>query len=84
MFISGYKFTLEEHPRKDMNTDYVLTEIQHTAMTDSYGSSTISARGTLFKHLHVHSFFSSFPPFARHAAAHGKRTSDRGGRGPQW
>ena len=39
MFVSGYKFTLEEHPRKDMNTDYVLTEIQHTAVTDAYPSS---------------------------------------------
>jgi len=39
MFVSGYKFTLEEHPRKDMNTDYVLTEIQHTAMTDAYATS---------------------------------------------
>jgi type VI secretion system secreted protein VgrG len=39
MFVSGYKFTLEEHPRKDMNTDYVLTEMQHTAVTDAYPSS---------------------------------------------
>jgi type VI secretion system secreted protein VgrG len=39
MFVSGYKFTLEEHPRKDMNTDYVLTEIQHTAVTDAFPSS---------------------------------------------
>ncbi len=39
MFVSGYKFTLEEHPRKDMNTDYVLTEIQHNAVTDAYPSS---------------------------------------------
>jgi type VI secretion system secreted protein VgrG len=38
MFVSGCKFTLEEHPRKDMNTDYVLTEIQHTAFTDAYGT----------------------------------------------
>jgi type VI secretion system secreted protein VgrG len=38
MFISGYKFTLEEHPRQDMNTDYVLTEIEHTARTDAYGT----------------------------------------------
>jgi len=37
-FISGYKFTLEEHPRQDMNTDYVLTEIQHTAFTDAFGT----------------------------------------------
>ncbi len=39
MFVSGYKFTLEEHPRQDMNTDYVLTEIQHTAVTDAFPSS---------------------------------------------
>jgi type VI secretion system secreted protein VgrG len=39
MLVSGYKFTLEEHPRKDMNTDYVLTEIQHTAVTDAFPSS---------------------------------------------
>ena len=38
MFVSGYKFTLEDHPRSDMNTDYVLTEIQHTAVTDTYGT----------------------------------------------
>jgi type VI secretion system secreted protein VgrG len=38
MFVSGCKFTLEEHPRKDMNTDYVLTEIQHTAVTNTYGT----------------------------------------------
>jgi type VI secretion system secreted protein VgrG len=42
MFVSGYKFTLEEHPRKDMNTDYVLTEIQHTAVTDAYPSSRVA------------------------------------------
>ncbi len=43
MFVSGYKFTLEEHPRKDMNTDYVLTEIHHTAVTDAYPTSTSPA-----------------------------------------
>ena len=42
MFVSGYKFTLEEHPRKDMNADYVLTEIQHTAVTDAYPSSRLA------------------------------------------
>jgi len=38
MFVSGYKFALEEHPRQDQNTDYVLTEIQHIAITDAYGT----------------------------------------------
>jgi type VI secretion system secreted protein VgrG len=42
MFVSGYKFTLEEHPRQDMNTDYVLTEIQHTAVTDAYPSTGVA------------------------------------------
>ena len=42
MFVSGCKFTLEEHPCKDMNTDYVLTEIQHTAVTDAYPSSRLA------------------------------------------
>jgi type VI secretion system secreted protein VgrG len=42
MFVSGCKFTLEEHPRKDMNTDYVLTEIQHTAVTDAYPSTGVA------------------------------------------
>jgi type VI secretion system secreted protein VgrG len=30
-FASGYKFTLSEHPRRDLNGDYVLTEISHSA-----------------------------------------------------
>jgi type VI secretion system secreted protein VgrG len=42
MFVSGYKFTLEKHPRKDMNTDYVLTEIQHTAVTDAFPSTRLA------------------------------------------
>ena len=44
MFVSGYKFTLEGHPRPDMNTDYVLTEIHHTAVTDAFPS-TRAAEG---------------------------------------
>jgi type VI secretion system secreted protein VgrG len=38
MFVSGYKFTLEGHPRSDQNTEYLLTEIQHTGLTDAYGA----------------------------------------------
>jgi type VI secretion system secreted protein VgrG len=34
-FTSGYKFTLADHYRKDMNTSYVLTEIQHVATVGS-------------------------------------------------
>ncbi len=34
-FTSGYKFTLEDHYRKDMNDSYVLTEVQHVASVGS-------------------------------------------------
>ena len=44
MLISGYKFTLEDHPRQDMNSDYILTEIHHTAVTDAFPS-TRAAEG---------------------------------------
>ena len=44
MFISGYKFTLQGHPASSMNKDYVLTEIQHHAETDAFGS-TGGAKG---------------------------------------
>lgn len=38
-FTTGYKFTLEDHYRDDMNTAYVLTEIQHVASVEqSYTS----------------------------------------------
>ena len=30
-FTPGYKFTLSDHYRKDMDDDYLLTEVQHTA-----------------------------------------------------
>lgn len=36
---SGYKFTLAEHYRQDMNTSYLLTEIEHVATATSYGTS---------------------------------------------
>jgi type VI secretion system secreted protein VgrG len=33
-FTTGYKFTLEDHYREDMNAPYVLTEIQHVASVE--------------------------------------------------
>ena len=41
--VSGYKFTLTEHYREDMNTSYLLTDIEHIAHTSGYGS----RRGTV-------------------------------------
>ncbi len=39
-FASGYKIHLDEHTRKDMNGDYVLTEVTHSASVgESYSSS---------------------------------------------
>ncbi len=36
--VSGYKFTLTEHYREDMNTSYLLTDIEHHARTTGFGS----------------------------------------------
>jgi type VI secretion system secreted protein VgrG len=36
---TGYKFTLKEHYREDMNISYLLTEIEHSAHTTAYGAS---------------------------------------------
>jgi len=38
-FVTGHKFTLEEHYRSDANDDYVLTETHHAGKTDAYGTS---------------------------------------------
>ncbi len=37
--VSGHKFTLKEHSRSDANGDYILTEVHHSARTESYGTS---------------------------------------------
>ena len=34
--VSGYKFTLAEHYRDDMNTSYLLTEIDHVGVSAAY------------------------------------------------
>jgi type VI secretion system secreted protein VgrG len=39
--VSGYKFTLKEHYREDMNTSYLLTEIEHTAHTTAYSTAKV-------------------------------------------
>src|ERR1019366_6843098 len=44
--VSGYKFTLKEHYRSDMNVSYLLTEITHSAQTTSYATS----RGAMQDH----------------------------------
>ena len=36
---SGYKFTLKEHYRDDMNVSYLLTDIEHVGSTTAYGNS---------------------------------------------
>jgi type VI secretion system secreted protein VgrG len=37
--VSGYKFTLTGHYRDSMNTSYLLTDIEHSGHTDTYGTS---------------------------------------------
>ncbi len=42
-FLPGYRFTLEDHYRPDMNATYILTELQHSAsLGDSYTSDDLS------------------------------------------
>jgi type VI secretion system secreted protein VgrG len=36
--VAGYKFTLKDHYRRDMNTSYLLTDIEHTAYTTAFGA----------------------------------------------
>jgi type VI secretion system secreted protein VgrG len=36
--VSGYKFTLTDYYRSDANTSYLLTDIEHNASTDTYGT----------------------------------------------
>ncbi len=36
--VSGYKFTLTDHYRQDMNDSYLLTDIEHHIQTTGYGS----------------------------------------------
>ena len=50
-FASGYKFHLEEHPRKDQNGDYLLTEVTHSASVgDSYSGSGNGGSETYTNH----------------------------------
>jgi type VI secretion system secreted protein VgrG len=37
-FVSGYKFKLKGHERKDLNADYVLCAVYHSADTERYGN----------------------------------------------
>lgn len=50
-FASGYKFHLDEHPRKDQNGDYLLTEVTHSASVgDSYSGSGNGSGETYTNH----------------------------------
>jgi type VI secretion system secreted protein VgrG len=43
-FLPGYRFTLKDHSRRDMNKPYILTEVRHSASVgDSYVSGDDSA-----------------------------------------
>jgi type VI secretion system secreted protein VgrG len=41
-FTAGYKFTLAEHGRADINGDYVLSQITHSATQDNYSNSFVA------------------------------------------
>jgi type VI secretion system secreted protein VgrG len=50
-FASGYKFHLDEHPRRDQDGDYLLTEVTHSASAgDSYSGSGGGSEETYTNH----------------------------------
>src|SRR5713101_5733704 len=50
-FASGYKFHLDEHSRPDMNGDFLLTEVTHSASVgDSYSSLGAGSQETYTNH----------------------------------
>src|SRR6266852_3446699 len=50
-FASGYKFHLDEHSRQDMNGDFLLTEVSHSASVgDSYSGSAAGSQETYTNH----------------------------------
>jgi len=50
-FAPGYKFNLDEHSRRDMNGDYLLTEVTHSASVgDTYSGSGDDSQDTYTNH----------------------------------
>jgi len=50
-FASGYKFHMDQHPRRDQNGDYVLTEVTHSASVgESYSGSGGNSEETYSNH----------------------------------
>ncbi len=45
VFTTGYKFTLQDYVRKDVNGDYVLTQVQHVASVGSAYTSGAAGGG---------------------------------------
>jgi type VI secretion system secreted protein VgrG len=62
-FASGYKFHVDEHPRRDMNGDYLLTEVTHSASVgDSYTSTEATSHETYANHFTCIPFAVPFRP----------------------
>ncbi len=62
-FASGYKFHLDEHSRRDMNGDYLLTEVTHSAsVDDSYSGSGAGSQETYTNHFTCILFSVPFRP----------------------
>jgi type VI secretion system secreted protein VgrG len=62
-FVPGYKFHADEHPRRDMNGDYLLTEVTHSAtIGDSYTSTKAPSNETYSNHFTCIPFAVPFRP----------------------
>jgi type VI secretion system secreted protein VgrG len=62
-FAPGYKFHVDEHPRRDMNGDYLLTEVTHSASVgDSYTSTEATSHETYDNHFTCIPFAVPFRP----------------------
>lgn len=46
VFTTGYKFTLQDYVRKDVNGDYVLTQVQHVASVGNTYTTDAAGGGT--------------------------------------
>jgi len=62
-FVPGSKFTLSEHPRRELNADYLLTDVSHSATVgQGYYSGEVNAQESYSNHFTCIPFDTPFRP----------------------